>query len=308
MINFSKRPPSVSVVMPVFNGGQFLAEAINSIINQTFQDFEFIIIDDCSTDQTDEILDRQKDRKIKLVRNPSNIGNYASRNIGMDLALGRYICVMDADDVAFPHRLHRQFAHMETNPDVGICGSFIQVMPNGGVPNFVTNEDLLKVAFLSNNYCSHPSLILRKEFLNRYKLNYNEEYYYSADFDLCARGFQHFRVQNIPDVLLQYRRHATQISTAKFAEQQYYADTIRITQLVDKMGFKLDEIPAEIHLQLMKRQPIEREPQTQAASWVNTLIEKNKECKQFDEPSLSGFLKQLLTVCCNFNLATSSAF
>ena len=293
MINFSKRPPSVSVVMPVFNGGQYLSEAINSILNQTFQDFEFIVIDDGSTDQTDEILHQLKDRKIKLHRNSSNIGNYASRNIGMKLARGRYICVMDADDVALPHRLHRQFTHMEANPDVGICGSYIQVIPNGGVPNFVTNEDLLKVAFLSNNYCSHPSLILRKEFLNRYKLNYNEEYYYSADFDLCARGFQYFRVQNIPDVLLQYRSHATQISTAKFTEQQYNADTIRIKQLVDKMGFKPDEIPVEIHLQLMKKQPIERELQAQAEDWMDTLIDRNREITQFDEPSLIGFLKQL---------------
>ena len=301
MINFSKRPPSVSVVMPVFNGGQYLSEAINSILNQTFQDFEFIVIDDGSTDQTDEILHRLKERKIKLVRNPSNIGNYASRNIGMKLARGRYICVMDADDVAFPHRLHRQFAHMELNPDIGICGSFIQVIPNGGVPNFVTNEDLLKVVFLSNNYCSHPSLILRKEFLSRFDLSYNEEYYYSADFDLCARGFQHFRVQNIPDVLLQYRRHATQISTAKFAEQQQFADTIRINQLVDKMGFNLEEIPLEIHLQLMKKHTIQQEFQAQAKNWLNTLIEKNNECKQFNEPSLSGFLKQQLSVCMNLN-------
>lgn len=301
MINFSNRPPSVSVVMPVYNGEQHITEAINSILSQTFQDFEFIIIDDGSTDQTVDILNRLKDRKIKFHQNQANIGNYASRNIGMNLARGRYICVMDADDVAFPHRMQRQFAHMESNPEVGICGSFVQVIPNGGVPNFVTSEELLKVAFLSNNYCSHPSLILRKEFLSRFDLSYNEKYYYSADFDLCARGFQHFRVQNIPDILLQYRRHSAQISTAKFTEQQQYADTIRINQLVDKMGFKLDEIPIEIHLRLMKKQPIQRELQTQAEDWINTLIEKNNECKQFDEPSLSGFLKQLLSVCMNLN-------
>lgn len=77
MINFSKRPPSVSVVMPVFNGGQYLAEAIASILNQIFQDFEFIIIDDGSTDQTVEILHQQRDRRIKIHQNQTNIGNYA---------------------------------------------------------------------------------------------------------------------------------------------------------------------------------------------------------------------------------------
>ena len=297
MINFTKRPPSVSVVMPVYNGGQYLAEAINSILLQTFLDFEFIIIDDGSTDQTIDVINRFKDRKIILNQNPNNIGNYASRNIGMQLARGRYICVMDADDVAFPHRLEKQFAHMDANPEVGICGSFIQIIPNGGVPNFVTNEELLKVAFLSNNYCSHPSLILRKEFLKRYDLSYNEKYYYSADFDLCARGFQHFRLQNIPDILLQYRRHAEQISTAKFDEQQNYADTIRISQLVDKLGFTGNEIPIDIHLRLMKMQTIERNEQKKTEDWINALLEKNKECNQFDESLLSGFLKQLLGFC-----------
>lgn len=296
MINLQKRAPSVSVVMPVFNGGEYLAEAIESILTQTFGDFEFIIIDDGSTDNSVEIMNNYRDKKIKIHSNALNIGNYASRNLGMKMARGRYICVMDADDVAFPHRLHRQFAHMEANPDVGICGSFIQVIPNGGVPNFVTNEDLLKVAFLSNNYCSHPSLILRKEFLSRYKLSYNEEYFYSADFDLCARGFQYFRVQNIPDVLLQYRRHPYQISTAKFAEQQKYADTIRIDQLVEKLKFTRDEIPIEIHLHLMKRHPISINMKLEAETWVKTLIERNQMIQQFDEKIFSSFLNSRLNI------------
>ncbi len=299
MINFSKRPPSVSVVMPVFNGDPFLEGAINSILTQTFRDFEFIIIDDGSTDQTIDVINRFKDRKIKLHQNPINIGNYASRNIGMKLARGRYICVMDADDVAFPIRLQRQFAHMEANPGVGICGSFIQVIPNGVIPNFVTNEELLKVAFLSNNYCSHPSLILRKDFLTRFDLEYNEEFYYSADFDLCTRGFQYFRVQNIPDVLLQYRRHPAQISTAKFAEQQKYADAIRIRQLVDTLGFNMEEIPVDIHLSLMKKQAVQPDEKELTEHWIQLLMEKNKINKPFDENSLDRFLKQLLTICLN---------
>ncbi|NEW85495.1 MAG: glycosyltransferase [Mariniphaga sp.] len=296
MIQFSTRPPSISVVMPVYNGGQFLAEAIHSILSQTFFDFEFIIIDDGSTDQTLEILHSLKEKKVVVLKNDSNLGNYQSRNIGMGHALGKYICVMDADDVSFPQRLERQFAYMEANPKVGICGSFIQNIPSGGCPNFITDGELLKVAFLANNYCAHPSLILRKEFLNRFNLNYNENYFYSADFDLCARGFRHFEVLNIPDVLLQYRRHSGQISTAKFAEQQKYADAIRVKQLKENLGFKPEEIPIQLHLQLMKKESIDAVKKKDAEQWIQAIIEKNFIRGYYEEHRLRSFLDSLLKV------------
>ena len=297
MIRFSSRPPSVSVVMPVYNGSQYLFEAIQSILNQTFLDFELIIIDDGSTDGTLEIIQSFRDRKIILIKNEFNLGNYPCRNIGMTRARGKYICVMDGDDIALPTRLERQYIFMERNPETGICGSFIRIIPSGFCPQFVTDEKLLKVVFLANNYCSHPSLILRKEFLNRYQLRYNEEYHYSADFDLCARGFRHFKVQNIPEVLLQYRRHAGQISTAKFAEQQMYADKIRIRQLTENMGFAADEIPISLHLRLMKKERIEAESRTEVDTWIASLITKNNATKYYEESRLRSFLGSLSDSC-----------
>jgi len=297
MINFANRSPSVSVVMPVYNGGQYLAEAIQSILHQTFLDFEFVIVDDGSTDQTVEIINSFRDKRIVLLKNSINLGNYPSRNIGMELARGRYICVMDADDVAMPVRLERQYHSLERNPETGICGSFIQNIPSGSCPRFVTDDQLLKVAFLSNNYCSHPSLILRKELLNKYQLRYKEEYVYSADFDLCARGFRYFKVQNIPEVLLQYRRHSDQISTAKYAEQQMYADEIRIKQLIENLGFRHDEIPHSLHLRLMKRERIEIEFKTDLVKWIETVITKNRVSLYYEENVLSGFLGSLSSAC-----------
>lgn len=297
MIRFSTRPPSVSVVMPVYNGGQYLAEAIHSILNQTFLDFELIMIDDGSTDQTLELIRSFHDRRIILLRNADNRGNCASRNIGMEIARGKYICVMDADDVALPLRLEKQYTYMEQNPGTGICGSFIQVIPSGFCPEFIVEEHLLKVAFLANNYCSHPSLILRKEFLLRFQLRYNEEYRYSADFDFCARGFRYFRVHNIPDVLLQYRRHAGQISTAKFAEQQKFADNIRIMQLTENLGFETSRIPVSLHLQLMKKEPIAMELKTESEKWIEAIIEKNADCHYYEEKRLRTFLGSLSDIC-----------
>ena len=297
MINLSTRAPSVSVVMPVYNGLQYLTDAVQSILNQTFLDFEFIIVDDGSTERTIELINSFKDRRIVLLKNVRNIGNYPSRNIGMEIARGKYICVMDADDVAMPVRLERQFCYMERNPEIGICGSYIRNIPSGFCPQFVTDEPLLKISFLSNNYCSHPSLILRNEFLKKFLLQYNEDYCYSADFDLCSRGFRYFKVQNVPDILLQYRRHEGQISTAKFAEQQMYADIIRIKQLTDYLGFEPHEIPVQLHLQLMKKERIASEFITELANWIETIIEKNRCCHYYEENRLRNFLGVLSVTC-----------
>lgn len=297
MIDFANRSPSVSVVMPVYNGSRYLAEAIQSILHQIFLDFEFVIVDDGSTDQTVAIINSFRDKRIVLLQNAINLGNYPCRNIGMEASRGKYICVMDADDVAMPMRLERQYNYMERNPETGICGSFIRNIPSGSCPRFVTDENLLKVAFLCNNYCSHPSLILRKEFLGKFQLSYNEAYVYSADFDFCARGLRHFRIRNIPEILLQYRRHADQISTAKFTEQQMYADQIRIRQLIENLAFEPDEIQHSLHLRLMRRERIEIGLKSDLESWIEKIIAKNGICNYYDDNVLRNFLDSLSEEC-----------
>jgi glycosyltransferase involved in cell wall biosynthesis len=266
-------------------------------LNQTFFDFEFIIIDDGSTDQSFDVIHSFKDKRIVMIKNDCNLGNYPSRNKGMKIARGKYICVMDGDDISMPNRLERQFMHMEQNPETGILGSFIINIPSGIFSRFITEEQLLKVAFLSNNQCSHPSLILRKEFINRYQLQYNEEYFYSADFDLCARGFRYFKVQNIPEILLKYRRHPGQISNEKFAEQQRYADKIRIKQLKENLGFKTNEIMKSLHLKLMRRESIDLDLKTETEKWIERIVAKNEKCKYYDENRLISFLNDLSVHC-----------
>ena len=290
MIIFSDRSPSISIVMPVYNGSCYLVEAIQSILNQTFRDFEFIIIDDGSSDMSVRVVQAFYDRRIILIQNTYNEGNYRSRNLGLKIARGKYICVMDADDISEPERLQKQFHFMEDNSGTGICGTFIRNIPSNISPRFITDCEQLKVAFLSNNFCSHPSLIMRKEYLDKYNLHYNEDYYYSADFDLCARGFRYFKIENIPEVLLQYRRHPEQISSAKFDEQTKYADTIRINQLIDFLGFILEEIPVVLHLNLMKRLPINSQDVDAATKWVRRILEKNNSLAYYKQEILEQFL------------------
>lgn len=115
--------PDLSVIMPVYNGEAYLHQAIDSILKQTFRDFEFIIIDDASTDGSEKIVNSYEDSRIKFVRNVENLGNYPSRNKGLEIATGRYICVMDADDVAYPNRLDVQYHYLESHSDVQAVGT-----------------------------------------------------------------------------------------------------------------------------------------------------------------------------------------
>ena len=302
MTSLNNIKPPISVVMPVFNGEKYIDEAIRSILDQTFTDFEFIIIDDCSTDRTAEKVLQHKDTRIQFLRNDKNVGNYPARNRGYEIARGKYICVMDADDISDRDRLRIQFQFMEFNEEVGICGSFIKNIPSGIVPRFITDYELLKVAFLSNNFCSHPSLILRKEFMERDKLKYNAEFRYSADFDLCVQGLKHFKICNIPDVLLKYRRHPEQISWEKAREQEYFADIIRINQLEEIFGFNTEEIPILLHLKLMKRLPVSVRYKYKAEQWIEALLNRNRLIGYYQDTILKQFLFNTLNLCLNQNL------
>jgi glycosyltransferase involved in cell wall biosynthesis len=124
--------PQVSVIMPVFNGERFIADSIMSILNQTFNDFELIIVDDCSTDNTVSIIKEIKDGRIRYVRNFANSGPAISRNVGNSMARGKYIAVIDADDIALPHRLASQFHYLESHPKIGLSGSFGEAISADG--------------------------------------------------------------------------------------------------------------------------------------------------------------------------------
>jgi glycosyltransferase involved in cell wall biosynthesis len=286
--------PPISVVMPVYNGEKYLDEAILSILNQTFPDFEFIIIDDGSSDRTLNIIHQFSDRRIFIKKNATNLGDCCCRNIGLQIAHGKYICVMDSDDLSEPERLQKQFQFMQNNPETGICGSYVNNMPQNVLTTFPTDYDQLKVEFLSNNFCVHPSIIIRKEFIEKYNLQYNVHCRYAGDYEFCARGLRYFKVRNIPEVLLQYRRHPGQTSVTKIIEQTRNADSVRLAQLTDVLGFRLEEIPVLLHLDLMKRKPVKMNNKFKAEQWIQSILVKNRKVSFYDQSILHQFLSDCL--------------
>lgn len=217
----------ISVIMPVYNGEKYLREAIDSILCQSFQNFEFIIVDDASTDRSLQIIQSYKDKRIILLQNEQNRGNYPSRNRGLTIATGKYICVMDADDIAYPLRLEKQYKYMEDHPELLAIGTNFDF----SISSIRREKPLaaytdLMIALLEDNTFLHPSLMIRTDVLRKIG-GYDEKYVYSSDYELMTRLTLLGKVENLPDVLMMYRWHSSQISQSCHEAQKKYADEIR---------------------------------------------------------------------------------
>jgi glycosyltransferase involved in cell wall biosynthesis len=169
--------PMVSVVMPVFNASKFLKESIESILNQSYSDLEFIIFNDGSLDNSSDIIQRFKDPRIKFFDSQENRGYVVHLNHGIEMARGKYIARMDADDIAHPERLKQQVAFLETHPEIGVLGAWLQTLE--APPDFFkypeTHEEIMMV-MINDNPMGHPVVMIRKQVLIDHNIRYDETY------------------------------------------------------------------------------------------------------------------------------------
>jgi glycosyltransferase involved in cell wall biosynthesis len=209
--------PAISVLMTVYNTERFVKEAVESILNQTFRDFEFIIVDNCSTDRSVKIIESFKDPRIILIRNNQNLGQTKALNIGLAAAQGELIARMDADDVAVPERLEVQYKYLKEQPQMDVVGSFCMDINEEGkdlrlfkVPsNPLEIKCCLAVSGDLSSWCiSHPTVMMRREVVEKVG-RYNDRvaaYGFPQDYDLWNRMvMQGATFANIPQVLLKYR-------------------------------------------------------------------------------------------------------
>ncbi|MBQ8677588.1 MAG: glycosyltransferase [Alphaproteobacteria bacterium] len=199
--------PKISVIMPTYNSETYLKEAIDSILNQTFSDFEFLIIDDDSQDKTKEIIKSYADKRIRLLDGLGK-GISAALNIGLQEAKGDYIARMDSDDIALPERFSAQFAFMEKHPDIGICGTQVG-SPNGGNKRYMTHlkDDVSLIDVLGDTPFCHSSIFMRKSVLDTHHLRYDEEHPYGEDTVFWKDVLQVTKGCNLPNIYLNYRVH-----------------------------------------------------------------------------------------------------
>jgi glycosyltransferase involved in cell wall biosynthesis len=212
--------------MSVYNGSTYLQESIDSILNQTFTDFEFIIIDDCSTDQSWEILQEYADRdtRIRLFQNQQNLGLTKSLNRGLTLAQGKYIARQDADDIALPDRFQKQIDVLEQQPDVVlVSGEMEWIDATGqslGSMKRTCSAELVPWQLLFYNHVGGHSQVVYRRQAALTAGGYDEARRYSQDYDLWSRLVKHGKIVILPDFLQLQRLHDQAISAQKKAEQE----------------------------------------------------------------------------------------
>jgi glycosyltransferase involved in cell wall biosynthesis len=220
--------PKVSVLMSVYNGSQYLREAIDSILTQTFSDFEFILIDDCSTDNSWEILTSyaSHDSRIILIQNKENLGLTKSLNKGLKIARGKYIARQDADDVSLPLRLEKQVSCIDKKSEVGLVSCNLEMIDASGDTKFLfqvdCDSDLIAWYLLFYNYIGGHSQVLFRKKLALDLGGYCEEYRYTQDYELWSRMIKTSKFSILPEILLKHRIHSNRISNHKAAEQENY--------------------------------------------------------------------------------------
>lgn len=224
----------LSVIMSVFNEENYIEESVNSILNQTYCDFELIIVDDCSTDETVNKIRQYTDERIRLICNDRNCGLTCNLNKALNVAKGKYIVRMDGDDISIKTRFEEQVNYMEQHPEIVLSGTWIRrIGIIHDVVRYKTSNDELKIGLLFNTGMAHPTLIIRKEILDKYDIRYNEKIVYAQDYDFIYKVSKYGRIANIPKVLLKYRTHGCQISRQKTIKQKQCANITRKLLLQD---------------------------------------------------------------------------
>lgn len=248
--------PKVSIVMPVFNQERFLKESILSILIQSYKNFEFLILDDCSTDKSLNIIKSHKDRRIKLYQNKKRQGITKSLNYLVKTAKGKYIARMDGDDISLPDRLQKQARFLAKHKETALVGSWAKIIDERGMVvsefKYPTNQKKIRRVILGFNPFIHPSVMFRKKVFEKVG-GYDENLLYSQDYDLFLRLVINYPCVNLPFYLLKFRWDP---NLEKQKKQHLNALKIRL-KAVEKYGYNRREILKLIRPALLYFIPIQ---------------------------------------------------
>jgi len=274
--------------MPVYNASEFLREAVESIFAQSFSDFEFLIIDDGSTDGSQSIIRSYDDSRIRFAQNEKNIGVAATLNRGLDLAQGEYIARMDADDISLPRRLEKQIHFMDKNPEIGVSGTWIQLFGDQlrVVDRSPVGASVVKAYLLFDNPMFHHSVILRRDTMKKHGLRYDPVFNRTEDLDLWSRASEYIAMDNLPKVLVRFRVHDASVTSN--AQDVMTRQTEKIlTRSLEKIGIELKREEIKFHHVISRgRRVYSREHIEKAETWLSNIREKNRHTGVHDVEAL----------------------
>lgn len=292
--------PRITVLMPAYNAAEEIGAALQSLLDQSFADFEVVVVDDASADATAAVVEAFADPRIRLERNERNLGLPASLNRLLPRVSSPLIARMDADDLCDPQRFALQAAFLERHPEVGVLGSRAwSLRADGSVGGFadfshpLVHEEIA-VASLFGAPLVHPSVMINRAAVADADLHYRPDYVPAADYELWVRLLPRVRFAALPQRLLGYRRHGGQISTARRVQQIAKGDLVRLTAL-RRLGVPLAAEDLAVHLAIV---PGRRRPTSalaaRAEAWFERLRLYNESHRFYDPEALTLGLSQRL--------------
>lgn len=280
--------PKLSVVLPVYNSEKYVKEAIDSIINQTFTDFELLLINDASTDGSLHVIEQYEDPRIRIINNEVNLKVVKSLNKGLSLARGEFIARMDADDVAHPRRFEKQLDYFNKHPEVDLCGSWVQTFGSESkILKAATEHEHIKARLLFLNPMFHPAIMFRRESFERHNLRYDEEFTNAEDYGLWVNAIDKIRFGNVPEILLKYRVHDTNVSVLKESNKKVL-DEIHFSifsHFLDKLklNYSEDELWMQRKLGLVDTGHLTFGKFNEYLQWLKKLVVANNSTAYFDK-------------------------
>lgn len=296
--------PKITVLMAVHNGGLFLRQAVESILGQSFHDFELLIVDDASSDDSARSLVGFKDGRIRLLNNKKQLGLSRSLNKGLEAARGKYVARMDHDDISASFRLKIQYDFMETHPKIDVLGSWAKTIGLGQEQTwrYPEKDEDIRSEFLFNSVLVHGSVMLRRVTFDRHQLRYDTKVTRAQDYELWTRAADKVSFANIPRVLIRYRIHPQQVGRTQAVEQQETADMVRGRE-IQGMGLRPTAKELKLHNNAAKWVfPKTRAGLQELETWFLKLLAQNRVIYSYKTESLKRSIEHRWWAACRANI------
>jgi len=293
--------PALSVIIPVYNAGQYLADAIGSVLRQTFSDFELIVINDGSTDNSKEVIATFNDKRIRYLENKKNLGIVYSRNRGIKEATGDFVGMVDADDVVYHDKFEKQISFLTKNPEFGMVGSWVKFIDNKGnrlSGKWKLNAPPQKIPsiMLFNNYFVQSAVLYRKDCLRNY--SFTNGFEIGEDYLIWYQILKRFKSWNLPEYLMDYRVHQESITKRKNDLRLEMDKKIFKIQLKD-LGIDATGRELDLHLLIKEGTPIEDvKTLLEIESWLKKIVGCNQSNQVYNKRYLAQVVaNRWLKVC-----------
>ncbi len=286
--------PVLSVVMSTYNRQQYIPDVVESVLGQSFTDFEFIIIDDCSNDDSCQVISNYKDSRIRLFHNRENKGCTYNYHVAQNLAKGKYIAHIDDDDISLPTRFEKQIEFLKLNPEISLVGSFIETFGENKRPSWVFYSDSEKLDFVMNFYnpICHSSVMYDNEFVQKKFINYNLACKCAQDYDFYKQFIlKGGKLANIDEVLVKYRMHPVRLTDI------YDTQQVQINVAENVKNELLSRYLSEEEILYFKKQlydfPYNAYDKKTVIKGINLLKEKVLSCKKYTEKTIQEVIADI---------------